>query len=310
MELVWLVAFVAVAEELHFGRAAARLHMAPSPLSQTIRRLERHLGVRLLQRTTRSVALTAAGESFLRHAREVLADIDLAERAARARGEDVYGTVAVSFSGALNAATLPRLVKAVHGSHRHVALTLTARLATGEAVARLGRGEVDLAFVGLPVDTALVCARAILDEPLDLVVPQGHPLAGRRRVGLPALAQESFVTMPTHPGSALSEVTYAAFARHGIRPHIAQEVNDPYLLLGLVAAGVGVALVPSGMRPLLLVGVERVALADPDVRLVSALAWRREAMTPALAAVLAVAEEVLPTPADPAPRSHRSRSQA
>lgn len=296
MELVWLNAFVAVAEELHFGRAATRLHVAPSPLSQTIRRLERHLGVRLLERTTRTVALTAAGESFLRHAREVLADVDLAERAARARGEDVYGTVQVSFSGALNAATLPRLVKAMHQRHPHVALTLTARLATAEAIDRLGRGEVDLAFVGLPVDTSLVAARAILDERLDLVVPVGHPLVGRRRVALPALAGESFVAMPTHPGSALSEVTYGAFARHGIRPHIAQEVNDPYLLLGLVAAGVGVALVPSGMRPLLPEGVVRVGLADGDVRLVSALAWRPEAVTPALAVVLTVADEILPTP--------------
>jgi len=296
VELVWLEAFVAVAEELHFGRAAARLHVAPSPLSQTIRRLERHLGVRLLERTTRSVALTVAGESFLRHAREVLAGVDLAERAARARGADVYGTVSVSFSGALNAATLPRLVRAVRDRHPHVALTLTARLATAEAVARLMRGDVDLAFVGLPVDDALVASRPILDEALDLVVPVGHVLAGRRRVGLPALAAEAFVTMPTNPGSALSEVTYGAFARHGIRPHIAQEVNDPYLLLSLVAAGVGVALVPSGMRPLLPEGVVRVGLHGADVRLVSGLAWRPEAVMPALAAVLAVADEILPTP--------------
>lgn len=84
MELVWMRAFVAVAEELHFGRAAERLHMGPSLLSQTIRRLERHLGVSLFERSTRSVALTAAGDSFLRHARAVLAEIDLAESAARA----------------------------------------------------------------------------------------------------------------------------------------------------------------------------------------------------------------------------------
>jgi DNA-binding transcriptional LysR family regulator len=249
--------------------------MGPSLLSQTIRRLERHLGVSLFDRSTRSVALTAAGDSFLRHARTVLAQIDLAESAAWARGDEVYGRVSVSFSGALNFATVPRLVSAVHERHPHVELLLVARLATAQSVTRLVHGEVDLAFVGLPVDTALVRSRAILDEPLDVVLPAGHPFAKRRRVWLTAVAEEPFVTMPSYPGSALSEVTFQAFAQHGIRPHIAQEVNDPYLLLSMVAEGIGAAIVPTGMRPILPAGVVPLELSGTDLRLVSGLAWNR-----------------------------------
>lgn len=190
----------------------------------------------------------------------------------------------MSFSGALNFATVPRLVSAVRERHPHVELLLVARLATAESVTRLVHGEVDLAFVGLPV------------EPLDVLLAAGHPLAGRRRVRLTAVAEEPFVTMPTYPGSALSEVTFQAFAQHGIRPHIAQEVNDPYLLLSMVAEGIGAAIVPTGMRPILPAGVVAVELSGTDLRLVSGLAWNRAPVGPALGAVLQVAETVLPTP--------------
>lgn len=289
-------AFVAVAEELHFGRAAARLHVAPSPLSQTVRRLERHLGVELFERSTRSVALTAAGEAFLLHVRAVLADIDLAERAARARGEDAYGRVRVGFSGSLNHGTLPRLVAAMQQRHPQVALELTARVATTESVERLTRGDLDLGFVGMPVDSSVVRSRAILVEQLGVVVPEQHAVAASGEVSLVELAGEDFVCMPTSPGSRLSEATLSTFAREGLRPHIAQEVNDPYLMLSLVAAGVGLAMAPEGVRGTLPKGVRFVPLAGDPAVLVSGIAWHPDRVPAALAAVLAVAEEVLPTP--------------
>jgi len=113
MEIRWLHAFVAVAEELHFGRAASRLQMAQSPLSQTIRKLEKDIGVQLFERSTRSVALTAGGHTFLPHAYRVLEDVETARQATRASAGDVYGRVTIGFAGVLNHRALPPLTRTV-----------------------------------------------------------------------------------------------------------------------------------------------------------------------------------------------------
>ena len=113
MELRQIEAFLAVAEELHFGRAASRLRMAQSPLSQTIKKLEKSLGAELFERNTRAVSLTTAGLSFLPHARKILEELDLARRAATADTGTVYGRLAIGFSGALNHTTLPPLTRAL-----------------------------------------------------------------------------------------------------------------------------------------------------------------------------------------------------
>lgn len=296
MELAWIQAFVAVAEELHFSRAAERLHMAPSPLSQTIRRLERHLGVELFERSTRKVALTPAGESFLVHVRTVVEEMELAERAARARGDVVYGRVRVGFSGSLNHATLPVLVRAVRERHPNISFDLTARVATAESVQRIARGELDLGFVGMPVDSTVVAARPISVDRLGVVVPQSHPLARSEELQLHDVVGEGIISLPLSPGSRLSEATVGAFAREGLRPHVAQEVNDPSLMVSFVAQGMGVAVAPEGMVPTLPRGVVFRPLAGEPAVLVSGIAWSPHDLTAALAAVLAVAREVLPTP--------------
>src|SRR6185295_12972840 len=122
MEIRWLHAFVAVAEELHFGRAAARLQMAQSPLSQTIRKLERDVGVELFERSTRSVALTAGGHAFLPHAYRVLEGVETARQATKAAEGGVYGRVRIGFSGVLNYQALPPLTRALRQRYPHVEL--------------------------------------------------------------------------------------------------------------------------------------------------------------------------------------------
>ena len=137
MEIRWLEAFIAVAEELHFGRAANRLQMAQSPLSQTIRRLERELSVTLFDRSTRSVALTPAGEALLPHAHRVFEELELARQATRAVSGVFYGTVRIGFSGALNHRTLPPLTRAVRQRYPEVALKLVGRVMTRDGVAQI-----------------------------------------------------------------------------------------------------------------------------------------------------------------------------
>ncbi|MCF3138179.1 LysR family transcriptional regulator [Paenarthrobacter sp. AR 02] len=297
MELRQIEAFLAVAEELHFGRAAERLRMAQSPLSQTIKKLEKGLGAPLFERNTRSVTLTTAGHSLLPHARRILEEVDLAQRAVNAGNGTVYGKLAIGFSGALNHTTLPPLTRALRQEYPQLDVTLHGGLLTQEALQQLGNGALDLAFIGLPVDAPSLATRRIATERLGATLPTDHPLAARSSVGLTDLAGDPFITMPAAQGSTLREVTFAACAAAGFRPRISQEVADPYTALSLVASGVGISLMPESIEGIMPTGTVFLPLDGDDVLLFSGLAWNPGGLSPALRAALQVAEEVLPTPA-------------
>ncbi|MEV5518526.1 LysR family transcriptional regulator [Streptomyces flaveolus] len=296
MEIRWLEAFIAVAEELHFGRAATRLRLAQSPLSQTIRKLEKALGVRLFDRSTRSVALTPAGQAFLPHAYRVFEELELGRQSTRASSGEVYGTVSVGFSGALNHLTLPPLTRAVRQRYPKVTLSLTARVVTRDGIEQLEQGGLDIAMVGLPIAPSPVCTRLIGREPLGAALPVDHPAAGESTVDLAGLADDGFITSPATAGSALQELTLQACVKAGFRPRVVQEITDPYMALTLVSAGVGVALMPSCVAGIMPSASVFVPLRDEPTFMDHALAWRKDNPSPVLRAVLEVAEDVLPTP--------------
>lgn len=293
MEIRWLEAFVAVAEELHFGRAAQRLHMAQSPLSQTIKKLERDVGTPLFERTTRAVTLTSAGHAFLPHARRIVGEVDLAMRATSAGDDEVYGRVRLGFSGALNHLTLPPLTRSLRTRHPHIALQLVDRVTTEDAVGLIEHGALDVAFVGLPAPGELP-TRVITVEELGAAVATDHPLAGRDRVRLTELADDDWVLMPGQ--SALRSVILTACHGAGFRPRVGQEVKDPYVVLSLVAAGLGVSLAPTCVRPIMPADAVWVPLEAPAPELHSALLWHPDRITPAVRALLDVAVAVLPGP--------------
>ena len=297
MEIRWLEAFVAVAEELHFGRAAARLQLAQSPLSQTIRRLERELGVTLFDRSTRSVALTPAGHALMPHAHRVFEELELARQATRAVSGVFYGTVSIGFSGALNHLTLPPLTRAVRRRYPDVTLRLVGRVMTRDGVEQVERGALDLAFVALPLDPSpVVRTRLIAREPLGVALPVDHPLAGQEAVDLADLADEDFVSTPVAAGSGLHEAALRACVAAGFRPRVVQEITDPFMILTLVAAGVGVALVSAEVADIMPSGAVFRPLQGEPTDLLHALAWSGDNSSTVLKAVLAVADEVLPTP--------------
>ncbi len=298
MELRQIEAFLAVAEELHFGRAAERLRMAQSPLSQTIRKLEKNLGAPLFQRNTRSVTLTSAGHSLLPHARRILEEVDLAHRAVQTESGMVYGKLAIGFSGALNHTTLPPLTRALRQHYPQLEVTLHGGLLTQEALQQLVSGSLDLAFIGLPIDAPSLATRRIATERLGATVPADHRLAGRESVDVAELAADAFITMPAAQGSTLREVTIAACRAAGFLPRIGQEVADPYTALSLVAGGVGISLMPESIAGIMPVGTVFLPLSDEDVLLYSGLAWNPGAMSPALRTALELADEVLPPPRD------------
>ncbi|WP_327267852.1 LysR family transcriptional regulator [Streptomyces sp. NBC_01218] len=296
MELRHLVGFVAVAEELHFGRAARRLRMAQPPLSQQIRRLEKELGVQLFERSTRSVRLTSAGEAFLGPVRTALAGLDAAAGVARAAGRGEYGRVTIGFAGASSHETLPRLTRAVRAAHPGLELAMTGQTYADVALARVADGSLDLGFVRLPADRPGVVHRVIGEEELLCALPSDHALASLPAVPLGALADEPFVSFPADAGSTVRAAMEQACAGHGFTPRVVQEAPDSYTIMALVAAGVGVTLTVSSCGHIQQNGLVHRPLAGPPVRRRTALAWREDNPSAALRAVLAVAEEALPTP--------------
>ncbi|TVT52477.1 LysR family transcriptional regulator [Amycolatopsis rhizosphaerae] len=296
MELRHLTSFLAVAEELHFGRAARRLGMAQPPLSQQIRNLEKELGVRLFERNTRSVRLTGAGEAFLEPVRRVFDELDTALRTARAAGEGEVGRVTVGFAGASSHESLPLLTRAVRAAHPGLELVMKGQTYANVALAGVADGSLDLGFVRLPVSSPGVRHRVIDEEEMLCALPADHRLARRERVPLEELAGEPFVTFPANAGSTLRDASVQACQRAGFHPKVVQEAPDSYTILALVAAGVGVTLTLTSCRHIQQTGLVYRPLAGPAIRLHAALAWREDNPSRALRTVLAIAEQALPTP--------------
>ncbi|MBB5918223.1 DNA-binding transcriptional LysR family regulator [Nocardia transvalensis] len=296
MEFRHLAGFVAVAEELHFGRAAERLHMAQPPLSQQIRALEKELGVQLFERNTRSVRLTAAGDAFLPHARRVLDEVQLARRAAVAGGQGEIGRVGIGFAGASSHEAIPMLTRAVRAAHPGIEIRLRGQTYAGAALNLVADRELDIGFVRLPVRREGVAVRVIRYERLVAALPADHRLAGEPEIDMADLAEEPFVTFPGTEGSSVRDHLVRTALNAGFTPHIVQEAPDSYTILDLVAAGVGVTVTVSSVQHIRRSGMVYKALRGDVPEIASALAWREDNTSRALAAVLRVAEQVLPTP--------------
>lgn len=248
MELRQLRYFVAVAEELHFGRAAARVHIAQPPLSQQIKGLEAELGVLLLQRTRRSVALTPAGAAFLDQARDILDRAGQAAETARRVQAGEEGRLAVGFVNPAMDAFLARVVAAFRTRRPGVALAL-AEAPTVDQEEEVRAGRLDLGFIRLfGAPPAGLTVQVACREAYVLALPRGHRLARQGRVALADLDREPVILTPPRYGAALRAAMLAALARAGARPAPAQEARTKHTALSLVAAGAGLALVPESSR--------------------------------------------------------------
>jgi DNA-binding transcriptional LysR family regulator len=284
VELRHLRYFVAVAEELHFRRAAERLHVSQPPLSQQIRALERELGVEVFSRNRRRVELTAPGRALLPRAREILAAVDDAVQTTRrvARGE--AGELAVGFVGSAMYGALPDVLRDFRAARPGVALRLR-ELPTGEALDALAQGRIDVGVVRPAQAEPGIALDVVAREAVVVALPEGHRLAKRRRLALRDLAGEDFVLLARREAPGLR----AAIDALGAEPHEVQEVAEIRTVLGLVAAGVGVSLVPQAVAGAERSGVRFLALAGRAPTVDLALAWRDGDESPALAAFLALA---------------------
>ncbi|MEU6057471.1 LysR substrate-binding domain-containing protein [Streptomyces sp. NPDC047097] len=301
-----LAYFAAVARHEHVTRAAQDLGVPQSTLSRAIVRLESDLGVTLFARRGRTVALTPAGRSFLTAAERALAEVGRAADTVRADADPAAGRVAFGFLHTMGSETVPGLIRAFRVDHPKVRFTLVQNY--GEAmIERLRAGDLDLCLTSPVPDAPDLVTRRLDEQRLRLVVPDDHRLARRKRVRLAEAAEEAFVTL--EPGYGLRRITDALCAEAGFAPRVAFEGEEAETLRGLVAAGLGVALLPPPAVPR--PGVVELTVTAPRAAREIGVAWLDgHPDTPPVAAFKRfllsrrgrlLGEHGMPQPAEPAP---------
>lgn len=296
MEIQQVRSFLAVAEELHFGRAAERLGVLQPPLSRTIRALEDDLGVSLFQRTTRNVRLTPAGEALIEPARKMVEYQSLAIDSVQRASTGETGRIGFGFARSSSRTLAAALVATSSRTNPGITFGLESNVFAEEGLTRLVDGTLDLALVRWDKRPPGVTGRPVMVERLCAAVPEGHRLAGRASVRVEELAEEDFITLPAHPSSTLRENTLRLCADAGFAPRLAQAAPDSQTIGALVAAGMGISItfdsVSANTREAGTIAVPLDIEQEPSTLY---LAHLSEHPKPALDAVLALAEEVLPT---------------
>lgn len=290
MDINEIRCFLAVAEELHFGRAAEQLHVAQPPLSRTIKQLERELGTTLFDRNTRSVRLTSSGQALLEPAKDVLEALRRARAAVTSADHGEVGTVRIAFAGVSTHGLVARLARAVRSQRPGIVLEMSSQNFAQPAMKRLLAGDTDIALGRWDVIPADVEARIVMRDSLVVALPDTHALAGARRVSLSQLSSDSFVTLPPHEGSVLPDRLRRLARTSGFVPEVVQIAPDTQTALALVSAQVGSHLTLASVAGnvvdphVVFIPLDESAPKSGDVHLRAA--WRRDDKSPALRAVM------------------------
>ena len=294
-ELSHLRCFVAVAEELHFGRAAIRLNLTQPPLSRQIQLLEHTLDVRLLDRTSRSVALTRAGHNFLPEARRLLRLAEGAALAARRTASGEEGSITLGFTAVSGYEFLPRLIKTFRAEAPGIDLVLK-EMVSADQLESLTAGRIDVGLVRPSFNRRELASLCVVREPLLLAAPEDHPLALAPEVSVADLDRQPIVTFSPYEARYFYDLLATIFANAGITPHYAQHISQVHSIMGLVKAGIGLALVP---RAALNLGFQGVVLRPIaiDARTIVELhaVWRPSNTNPAVATLEKTLRELAET---------------
>jgi DNA-binding transcriptional LysR family regulator len=291
MELRHLRYFVAVAEELHFRRAADRIGIAQPPLSKQIRDLEDEIGVKLFKRTKRRVTLTHAGETFLKEARQILDLSETAVRSARRADLGEIGRLVVSFVGSATYSFLPYALRSFRTRFPHVELFLR-ELTTYEQLDALRKKAVHASFLRQPIKDDALFIETLFRESFIVALPSRHALASRTSIPLQTLATEGFIMFSRQQGTTFYDQVVSLCHQAGFSPKVVQEAVHIPTVLGLVSAGMGVTLVTASVQRLQLAGVVYRKLAHVDRTTELAMAWRRDDDSPVLQSFLNVTREL------------------
>ena len=291
-DLAQIRCFVAVAEELHFGRAAIRLNMTQPPLSRQIQVLEHVIDAVLLERTSRSVSLTLAGRSFLPEAKRILKLAESAALVAKRIAAGKTGAIKIGFTAAGAYKFLPLLVKAMRFRLPDVDLSLK-EMVSSEQFDELGSGQIDVGLLRPPIARPELAALRVVAEPLVAALPADHDLASKPTLSLKDIDNEPFVMYAPYESRYFYDLLVAEFTRAQVLPRYVQHLSQIHSILSLVRAGLGLAIVPEASASLHMEGVVfrplRIKAAKP-VELF--LVWRKESDNPLLPAIIDVAREI------------------
>jgi DNA-binding transcriptional LysR family regulator len=280
LDLRQIKSYIAVAEEMHFGRAAERLHMAPTALSRLIRTLEEGIGVKLLNRTTRAVTLTRAGLTFLEDAKGILARTEDAARNAREAADGGGMTLRIGAIDAASASFLPEALNRLRENHPRVDIRLT-EVMTGPQLQMLRTGRLDLALTRPPAQSGEFPFEVLREEKLFALLPADHRLARRHAVLMSDLADDPVIIPAKRARPYAYDLVMAYFASAGLVPRILQDTTEKPAILAMVASGMGVALVPDWVAGLSCPGVcfrpvAGVSLAPAPSGALVSMVWRSQ----------------------------------
>jgi DNA-binding transcriptional LysR family regulator len=267
--------FLVVAEELHFSRAAERLDIAQPPLSQMIRRLEDELGVSLFHRTKRQVSLTDAGVVFCEEAKRTLAQAERAIRCARRANSGELGRLMVGFIGSAAYSVLPLIVRRFRERYPDVDLTLQ-ELSTIQQVHALRNGQLQVGFLRPFGPEPALRSKVILQEPLMIALPEHHRLSPQAKIRMRMLADEPFILFPRTLAPELYDQIISLCQHARFSPHVVQEAMQLPTIVSLVAAGIGVAVIPASLQNLGRTGVSYRAIREPTPKAELVVAWSTE----------------------------------
>lgn len=277
-ELRHLRYFLAVAEEKHFGKAAARLHMAQPPLSSQIKQLESELDTKLFERTTRKVDLTDAGRLLVERARQILADLDAAVFDVAEVGRGAAGVLRVGFSGTATYRLMPEILRLAQSELPNVRLQISGEMLTPQMETELLENRLDVAILRPPVQSTEIGIDEIEQTPLAMVLPLNHPLAlgtdPNESLSITSLTGIDLVSYPR--ASSVASAAWELCRRAGFRPRIVQEATETSTLIAMAGAGLGVALVPASAALPLHDTIEVRTLSE-QVTIGLGVAWRAPA---------------------------------
>lgn len=276
---------MAVAEELHFGQAAKRLQMTQQPLSKQIRDLEAELGVELFHRTKRHVQLTEAGQVFLEEVREILLRVEQGLHAAQRASRGEIGRLNIGFEGSFSYDIVPFSVRTYQQQFPDVELILQ-EMPTGKQKKALVDNQVEVGFIVQTLDDENLVVETLMHERLILALPKTHSFLRQPEVLLQELAEESFIMGLSGSGCGLHKQIIKTCHQAGFDPRVVQETNEIQMMLGFVAAGIGISLLPASVKFFQRPGVVYRELGKPTPEIELAMAWHRDNHSPVLQSFL------------------------
>jgi DNA-binding transcriptional LysR family regulator len=292
MELRHLRYFIAVAEELHFSRAAERLHIAQPPLSQQIQQLEAELGVELFQRKTkRQVQLTEAGQVFLQEAYQLFAQLSKAIDLTQRTGRGEKGQLRVGFTSLVTYDLLPVILRQFREQFLEVELVLQELTTTQQEQALFNR-RIHVGFAHPPLEDNTLNQECIQQKGLIVALLETHFLARQENISVRSLLNENFIMFPRHLGPGLYDQILSLCQQGSFSPKVTQEAIQMQTIIGLVSAGMGIAIVPSSLQNLQRAGVVYRALEEKTPLVETAVVWRQEDMTPVLREFLQIVRSI------------------